>query len=78
MGLLLSNTLPGKRSIGLTLINRINRKNLDQLEDQVNRWLKDNPEVMVLRDSDAAATFQWPDLAGPPPTVGMVANKTET
>ena len=69
----------GASSGGVTLINRINRKNLGQLEDQVNRWLKDNPEVMVaLPDSDTAARFQWPELAGPPPTVGMVAYKTET
>ena len=64
----------GASSSGVTLINRINRRNLDLLEDQVNRWLKDNPEVMVaLRDSDAAARFQWPELAGPPPTAGIVA-----
>ncbi len=38
-------------SSGVTLMNRINRENLDQLEDQVTRWLEDRPEVMVaLRD----------------------------
>ena len=26
----------------------LRRKSLDQLEDQVNRWLKDNPEVKVV------------------------------
>ena len=26
----------------------LSRKSLDKLEDQVNRWLKDNPEVKVM------------------------------
>ena len=26
----------------------LRRKSLDKLEDQVNRWLKDNPEVKVV------------------------------
>ena len=37
------------------LINRIRRQNLDQLEHQVNRWLKDNPEVKVVEIKQSAA-----------------------
>ena len=33
----------------------LRRKSLDQIEDQVNRWLKDNPEVKVAEIKQSVA-----------------------
>ena len=40
-------------------INRINQNMLDSIQDQVNRWLKDNPEVSVVDVKQSAAGGSW-------------------
>jgi len=37
------------------MIKRISRDMVDSLEDQLNRWLKDNPETRVVHVKQSAA-----------------------
>ena len=41
------------------MIMRIDRNKIASLEDQVNRWLKDNPEVRVVHVKQSAAGGSW-------------------
>lgn len=40
-------------------INRINRNMIDSLEDRVNRWLKDNPDIEVVEIKQSASGGSW-------------------
>ena len=41
------------------MIKRIDRNMADSLEDRVNRWLKDNPEIRVVYVKQSAAGGSW-------------------
>lgn len=40
-------------------INRIRRNMIEGLEDQLNRWLKDNPDIKVVEIKQSAAGGSW-------------------
>jgi hypothetical protein len=40
-------------------INRIRRDMIDSLEDQINRWLKDNQDIKVVEVKQSAAGGSW-------------------
>ena len=40
-------------------INRVRRDMIDSLEDQINRWLKDNRDIKVVEVKQSAAGGSW-------------------
>ena len=40
-------------------INRVKRSMLDSIEDRVNQWLKENPDISVVEIKQSAAGGSW-------------------